>query len=134
MLTREQVEAFTPLASLEQQAVTIDGGYCGVYVALTMMIDTDAALRAENERLCNPLEHADHFTPQFIERDKQIADLTAQLAALRETWETIIQEIANNETVSPYIGPLWNMGWTERGQSLLKWCRAQAAHVVTEAP
>lgn len=50
----------------------------------------------------------------------------ALAARERAVWEKFVREIEKNETVSLFIGPLWNAGWTERSQSLLTWARQQA--------
>ena len=52
-LTREQVELLLPLTNLTAQTVNTGGkeGDVGIYTALLMMIDHDAALRAEIVRL-----------------------------------------------------------------------------------
>lgn len=57
MLTREQVEAMIPLTNMDAQTVNLDGGegFVGVYTALLLMIDTDATMRAEVERLTEQL-------------------------------------------------------------------------------
>lgn len=52
-------------------------------------------------------------------------------AERRAVWEELMGEIGRNETVSPHIGPLWNMGWSERSSSLLKWCRVQVEKETT---
>jgi hypothetical protein len=94
MLTRKQVESYW--TSLVQDKV---GG-----VQVAQLLDTDAALRAENERLKQdtvPRSRYNACNNDWLEAQakvksvqdaaaKEIADLTAQLAAMmkerRETW------------------------------------------------
>ena len=53
-------------------------------MGMNIVEEENAKLRAEVERLRKPLEHADYFVPQLVQRDKEIADLTAQLAQANE--------------------------------------------------
>jgi len=51
MMTRTQVEAMIPLTNMDAQTVNLgaDEGFVGVYTALLLMIDHDAALRQQLE-------------------------------------------------------------------------------------
>ena len=87
MLTRAQVDLLLPLASYpDVNSVVLNNKIVGVYAALRMMIDTDAALRAKNERLNSEKQYLASRIDAQETAINQVASLTAQLAA-RTGWQ-----------------------------------------------
>ena len=111
-LTREQVERLIPLAKMDASTVNLgheqQASFVGIFSALAIMIDTDAALRAKlvaseaaaydvtntiqalKDKLAQANEHLEaqrQATYQAVEREhtakRQLADKDAEIAALK---------------------------------------------------
>ena len=74
-LSRDQVEQFLRLATLDRAIVNVDG-WIGVYSALRLMIDHDAAQRATMTPIIEALESLCHA----VERGETDDDYLRQLA------------------------------------------------------
>lgn len=94
-LTREQVERFIPLSTLERETIEVDGGWCAVYSALRLMIDHDAVQRAEIEQVgttlatwdtkCRDLENTLVQRHAFVtEQRVRMDDLEQQLRGMTQ--------------------------------------------------
>ena len=101
MLTRDQVEQLIPLATHERTIVNVDG-WVGVYSALRLLIDHDAAqrdlLRQREEELATWKEKArwkhTHDDSLELELRKQLAAMTAERDAYRRCLAAHEQQLA----------------------------------------
>jgi len=128
-LTREQVEQFKALATLDRQIVNLGyegGGWTGIDSALSMMIDTDAALRQQLTELRTELaSHAWTVTPTMVQAKlDQLARLTLHWTTERPTqagwywwrtehrqprivwWSLPVEDLNMNHPSSEFAGPL----------------------------
>lgn len=100
MLTRDQVEQLIPLATQDRTIVNVDG-WVGVYSALRLLIDHDAAQR---DLLRQREEAVEQLTRDVVNREKEVDVMMAQrnlaeaqLAAMTAERETYRRCLAAHE-------------------------------------
>lgn len=130
MLTREQVEKLKPLASLDRRVVNLGGlgRHVGVYTALALMIDQDAALRDAlfeaqqaalregvvsgelRDALARQEHDLTHPDGALVQAQVAYAKETLKLAALQTQYNDLIMQVgrkyvneSRHETAKRYI-------------------------------
>jgi hypothetical protein len=110
-LTREQVERLKPLASYDAHTVFLDHNRSalGVYTALAIMIDTDAALRATIKRLktmstvemmCeneNVKAHVEEWEVRCLKAEAQLAACEQRVSVKAQLLELEEEKVARLE-------------------------------------
>ena len=105
MLTRDQVAQLIPLATHERTIVNVDG-WVGIYSALRLLIDHDAAqrdlLRQREEELARlkviqgiDLKNNNAYRQEVIDLRAQLAAMTAERDAYRRCLAAHEQQLAN---------------------------------------
>lgn len=88
MLTREEVEYMRPLTTLKRNIVNIRGEWVGIFSALRMLLDQDAALRAQLAKVTAERDewhrHASSHLQALCEKYAEINGLEAQITAINE--------------------------------------------------
>ena len=97
MMTRKQVEAMIPLTNMDAQTVNLGAGegFVGVYTALWLMIDHDAALRTELAAMREECEKWKLATSQVARSHEDYeADLQRQLAYMTKERDLLSASLA----------------------------------------
>jgi hypothetical protein len=89
-LSREQVESLKPLSTYDVEVVRLDARHriaVGIYTALAIMIDHDAALRAQLAQVTTERDEAEtrneNYRLKLNARDQQLAQAQATIERLQ---------------------------------------------------